>query len=55
LVRAGWFLDRVGGSHHIYVKPGFAPVSVAVHGNKSLGKGLQRRLMRQTGLTDDDL
>jgi predicted RNA binding protein YcfA (HicA-like mRNA interferase family) len=55
LEKAGWIRDRVSGSHHIYILPGEAPVSAPVHGNKTLGKGLQRRLMRQTGLTDDDL
>ena len=55
LEEAGWVLDRISGSHHIYVMPGEAPVSVPVHGNKSLGKGLQRQLMKQAGLTDADL
>jgi predicted RNA binding protein YcfA (HicA-like mRNA interferase family) len=55
LERNGWTLDRVSGSHHIYVKPGSPPVSVPVHGNTTLGTGLQRKLMKQTGLTDDDL
>ena len=55
LERAGWKLDRITGSHHIYVRPGFASVSVPVHGNTTLGIGLQRQLMKQTGLTDNDL
>ena len=55
LGRNGWTYDRTSGSHHVYVKPGFAPVSVPVHGNRTLGAGLQRRLMKQTGLTDADL
>ncbi len=55
LEQAGWILDHVSGSHHIYVRPGSAPVSVPVHGNQTPGKGLQRRLMKQAGLTDDDL
>ena len=50
--RRGWTLLRIAGSHHIYVKPGFPVVS---DGNSTLGTGLQRKLMKQTGLTDDDL
>jgi predicted RNA binding protein YcfA (HicA-like mRNA interferase family) len=55
LEEAGWILDRISGSHHIYDKPGHAPASVPVHGNQTLGKGLQRALIKQTGLTDSDL
>jgi predicted RNA binding protein YcfA (HicA-like mRNA interferase family) len=55
LGKNGWTHDRTSGSHRIYVKPGFDPVSVPVHGNRTLGAGLQRRLMKQTGLTDADL
>jgi predicted RNA binding protein YcfA (HicA-like mRNA interferase family) len=55
LERKGWTLDRVSGSHHIYTRPGHAPVSVPVHGNDTLGTGLQRKLMKQTGITDSDL
>jgi predicted RNA binding protein YcfA (HicA-like mRNA interferase family) len=55
LEKAGWSLDRVSGGHYIYKKSGHVPLSVPVHGNKSLGKGLQRALMKQSGLTDSDL
>ena len=55
LEKAGWVLDRVSGSHHIYVKVGRPAVSIPVHGNQSLGKGLQRALMKFAGLTDDEL
>jgi predicted RNA binding protein YcfA (HicA-like mRNA interferase family) len=52
----GWSLERIEGSHHIYTRPG-SPLnlSVPVHGNRDLKPGLQRRLMRQAGLTDADL
>jgi predicted RNA binding protein YcfA (HicA-like mRNA interferase family) len=55
LERKGWTLDRVSGSHHVYKRPGDPPVSVPVHGNDTLGTGLQRKLMKQTGITDSDL
>jgi predicted RNA binding protein YcfA (HicA-like mRNA interferase family) len=56
LERHGWLLERVKGSHHIYAKPGERnKPSVPVHGNQTLKEGLQRSLMRQAGLTEDDL
>jgi predicted RNA binding protein YcfA (HicA-like mRNA interferase family) len=55
LERCGWVLDRIIGSHHIHRRSGRTPVSVPVHGNKSLKPGTQRAIMRAAGLTDDDL
>ena len=47
----GWLLQRINGSHHIYIKAG-SPVriSVPIHGNESLKVGLQRHLMKLAGL-----
>jgi len=45
----GWILDRIEGSHHIMEK-GVKTLSVPVHGNKDLGKGLLNALMKQGGL-----
>jgi predicted RNA binding protein YcfA (HicA-like mRNA interferase family) len=45
----GWILDRIEGSHHIMEK-GVKTLSVPVHGNKDLGKGLLHALMKQGGL-----
>ena len=56
LERKGWQLLRIQGSHHIYGKSGHADkLSVPIHGNQPLKKGLQRHLMKQAGLTDEDL
>jgi predicted RNA binding protein YcfA (HicA-like mRNA interferase family) len=56
LERHGWSLDRIKSSHHIYKKIGHAAaISVPVHGNKTLKTGLQRGLMKQAGLSEDDL
>jgi predicted RNA binding protein YcfA (HicA-like mRNA interferase family) len=40
-----WKLDRVQGSHHIMIK-GKKTLSVPVHRNKDLGKGLMYALMK---------
>jgi len=56
LENRGWTLDRMSSSHHLYKRPGtLRHICVPVHGNQDLGKGLQRTLMRQAGLTDADL
>lgn len=57
LEKHGWTLKRTTkSSHFIYTKPGNpATQSVPVHGNKDLKKGLQADLMKQAGLTEDDL
>jgi predicted RNA binding protein YcfA (HicA-like mRNA interferase family) len=56
LAAKGWLLARISGSHHIYFDPTTdRTVSVPVHGNQSLGIGLQRRIMRQAGITAEEL
>jgi len=56
LERKGWTLDRIRGSHHIYVSPdGTRSLPVPVHGNRTMKPGTQRVLMRQAALTDADL
>lgn len=45
----GWILDRVRGSHHLMIKEG-RTLSVPVHGNKELGKGLLNRLKKDGGI-----
>ena len=57
LEKHGWVLKRTTkSSHFIYTKPGHrGTLSVPVHGNKDLKKGLQADLMKEAGLTEDDL
>lgn len=56
LEREGWRLTRISGSHHIFHKPGDPQgISVPVHGNKTLKKGIQRGIMKAAGLEDSDL
>ncbi len=45
LERTGWHLLRINGSHHLYEKHGRQEkISVPVHGNRELKKGLLRHL-----------
>lgn len=56
LERCGWRLLRVHGSHHIYGKEGSeVRLSVPVHGNHALKRGLLHHLMRLADLSEDDL
>ena len=52
----GWRHDHTTSSHHVYRHPDFPdPISVPVHANRDLKFGMQKALMKQAGLTDDDL
>jgi predicted RNA binding protein YcfA (HicA-like mRNA interferase family) len=50
LRQAGWVLDRVRGSHHVFkhqARPGHI---VVPHPKKDLGTGLVKAIRRQAGL-----
>jgi predicted RNA binding protein YcfA (HicA-like mRNA interferase family) len=52
----GWILVRISGAHHIYRHPSTnRRTIVPVHGNADLKPKTQRSIMRDAGLTDDDL
>ena len=56
LERNGWTLLRVRGSHHIYGKSGsIVRLSVPIHGNKPLKRGLLSYLLKTAGLSEEDL
>ena len=54
LVRLGWTLDRVTGSHHILTKPGHSPVTVPVKKGATLKEGTARSILRQAGIGEDE-
>jgi predicted RNA binding protein YcfA (HicA-like mRNA interferase family) len=50
LIRDGWYVDRIAGSHHVLkhpAKPGHVSVP---HPKKDLGKGLVQAIRKQAGL-----
>jgi len=56
LLRNGWTLLRIQGSHHIFGKAGsIVRLSVPIHGNDALKSGLCNHLLKMAGLTQDDL
>ena len=46
---AGWRLDRVRGSHHVFRKEGMRPV-VILHPKKQLGKGIVAAIRKAAGI-----
>ena len=50
LRQAGWLLDRVAGSHHVFKHPGRHGIVVVPHPEKDLGTGLVKAIHRQAGL-----
>ena len=51
-----WQLKRINGSHHIYTKPGeLVRISVPVHANRPLKRGLQNHLMKLASIDKSEL
>ena len=50
LLAAGWQLDRVRGSHHVFRHPGRPGIVVMPHPKKDLGKGLVAEIRKQAGV-----
>ena len=54
--RRGWELKRVTGSHHIYTKQDSEVIlSIPVHGNRDLPTGTLKSIMKDSGLSENDL
>lgn len=49
---AGWRLDRVRGSHHVFTHPDKPCVVVLPHPKKDLGIGLVKAIRRQAGIVE---
>jgi predicted RNA binding protein YcfA (HicA-like mRNA interferase family) len=52
LRRAGWQLDRVRGSHHVFTHPTKHGIVVVPHPKKDLGTGLVRAIRREAGIVE---
>lgn len=55
LLRRGYVLDRISGSHHIFRNDHGNRVVVAVHGNKEIPKGTLLAMMKDAEITREDL
>jgi predicted RNA binding protein YcfA (HicA-like mRNA interferase family) len=54
LVRLGWSVDRIAGSHHVLTKPGHGHVTVPVKKGATLREGTARAILRQAGISQDE-
>lgn len=52
LKQAGWRLDRVHGSHHVFKHPMHPGIVVVPHPKKDLGTGLVKAIRRQAELAE---
>jgi predicted RNA binding protein YcfA (HicA-like mRNA interferase family) len=50
LKAAGWVLDRIRGSHHVFKHPSRPGRIVVPHPKKDLGTGLIAAIKKQAGL-----
>ncbi len=50
LRHAGWRLERVRGSHHVFVHPRRGGIVVVPHPRKNLGPGLVHAIRQQARL-----
>jgi predicted RNA binding protein YcfA (HicA-like mRNA interferase family) len=53
LVRLGWTLDRVAGSHHVLTRPGHTPVTIPVKKGATLKEGTARSILKRAGVDED--
>jgi len=54
LVRLGWTVARVSGSHHILMQAGRPSVTVPVKKGATLKEGTARSILRQAGIGEDE-
>jgi predicted RNA binding protein YcfA (HicA-like mRNA interferase family) len=50
LKAAGWTLDRIRGSHHVFKHPARPGIVVVPHPKKDLGTGLVAAIRKEAGL-----
>jgi predicted RNA binding protein YcfA (HicA-like mRNA interferase family) len=56
LEQNGWKLKNIHGSHHVYMKPGKPErISIPVHGNNDLKKGLLKSILKIVDIPEDEI
>jgi predicted RNA binding protein YcfA (HicA-like mRNA interferase family) len=48
-------VERITGSHHILKHPDGRFLTVPVHRNQDLQRGIYRKILKDAGLTDEEL
>ena len=55
VLRIGWSVKRVSGSHKILSREGYPDYVFAFHDNDEIGPKIMARIVRHTGLEPGDL
>lgn len=56
LLQRGYLFKRVKGSHHVYFHPELRKtIIVPVHGNRDIPTGTFRAILRQAGISKDEI
>ncbi len=55
LIRIGWRVERVRGSRHVLVRPGWPDVVFAFHPAEEIGPVMLGQIAKRTGLKPEDL
>jgi predicted RNA binding protein YcfA (HicA-like mRNA interferase family) len=55
LLRIGWSIKRISGSHRTLSRPDWPDVVFAFHEDEEIGPRMLARIAKQTGLTPKDL
>lgn len=54
--RYGWELKRITGSHYIYGKKDVEVIlSIPVHSNRDLPRGILKSIFKDAGISEEDL
>ena len=52
----GWYLARINGSHHIYIKEGRDErISLPIHANKDIKVGLMKHIHKTAGIPENEI
>ncbi len=55
LIKLGWQIERIRGSHQVLVRPGWPTYVFAFHPDEELGPVMLARIATRTGLRPEDL
>jgi predicted RNA binding protein YcfA (HicA-like mRNA interferase family) len=55
LIRIGWNVKRVSGSHKVLEREGYADFTFAFHDREEIGPRMLARIAKHTGLRAEDL
>ncbi len=55
LKKKGFVLNRISGSHHIFIHPSSQiTISVPIHQGKTLGRGITLAILKDAGITTEE-